>query len=604
MIRNTRSALGALGAVFLVGTLVFLFVKTAGIDFKHDSHALSLLRQMKDLDTHWDDDGARIANDFTGAGTPQADFGAMMSRTLQELDRTASRDTFRGELVQLRSSLAEKEAAFKALREAHQRTVETSRVMDESLRHLAQVAAARTATSHGPGHPLLGVAGLAEQLRSDINRRLETFGARAPAMDRRVATIRAEAVASDPFLGEAGAAAESAGRAFLATRAAEGDAFRKFSFITLGGRIELSARTLSSGIEDALDQKDRWRVYLFVYALALLLATGYLATRVVSTTAELRRANEDLEKRVSERTRDLSLTLKRLKESEAQLVQSEKMSSLGQMVAGVAHEINSPLSYVKNSVATVRDRMPDLRDAFSQAERLLAILRSESPDEADLQACFNVLEARLARLRKERVLEDLDALTRDGLHGIEQIVDLVQNLRNFSRLDRSKVASFNVNEGVRATLLIAKPTLRKIDVERHLGEVPSITCSPSQVNQVLLNLVTNSSQAMDKPHGRISVTTRPAGPSAVVIEVEDNGKGIAPEALARVFDPFYTTKEVGKGTGLGLSIAYKIVTQHGGRIELRSTLGIGTVVTVTLPVVPPPELAAIAEAEAHAERAA
>jgi signal transduction histidine kinase len=269
------------------------------------------------------------------------------------------------------------------------------------------------------------------------------------------------------------------------------------------------------------------------------------------------------------------------------------------MVAGVAHEINSPLAYVKNSVATARDRMPDLRDALSEAERLLGILRSDAPDEADLQASFNVLESRLARLRKENVLEDLESLTHDGLHGIDQIVDLVQNLRNFSRLDRSKVASFNVNEGVRATLLIAKPALRKVDVDCHLGDVPSITCSPSQVNQVLLNLVTNSAQAMDKPRGHICVTTRAAGADAVVIEVEDNGKGIAAEALPRVFDPFYTTKEVGKGTGLGLSIAYKIVTQHGGRIEVRSTPGIGTVVTVTLPVNPPPDLTSITQAEAE-----
>jgi signal transduction histidine kinase len=254
---------------------------------------------------------------------------------------------------------------------------------------------------------------------------------------------------------------------------------------------------------------------------------------------------------------------------------------------------------VKNSVATARDRMPELRDVIAESDKLLGILRSESPDEAELQASFGALEARLARLRREHVMEDLDALTRDGLHGIEQIVDLVQNLRNFSRLDRSKVASFNVNEGVRASLLIAKPMLRKIDIERHLGEVPSITCSPSQVNQVLLNLITNSAQAMDKPRGHIAVTTRPAGTSAVVIEVEDNGKGIAPDALPRVFDPFYTTKEVGKGTGLGLSIAYKIVTQHGGGIEIRSTPGVGTVVTVTLPVDPPPELAAITEAESE-----
>jgi signal transduction histidine kinase len=149
------------------------------------------------------------------------------------------------------------------------------------------------------------------------------------------------------------------------------------------------------------------------------------------------------------------------------------------------------------------------------------------------------------------MLDDLDTLTRDGLHGIEQIVELVANLRSFSRLDRSKVASFNVNEGVRATLLIAQSSLRRIEVERHLGDIPSITCSPSQVNQVLLNLLNNSSQAMDKPQGRITITT----------------------------------------------IAYKIVTQHGGRIDVRSTPGEGTTVTVTLPVEPPPELATLADEE-------
>ena len=595
MNRNLRSALAALGAVFLLGALIFLFVKTAGVDFKHDSHALTLLREMKDLDSHWDDDATRRANDLGGTSAPQTDFSAMMRRDLAELDRDASGDSFRKELAQLRRGLDEKDAAFKALRDAHAQTVEAAGAMDGSLRALAQLTAARGAS---PGRSLIGVPGLAEQLRSDINRRLETFAARAPGMDRRVATLRAESVAIHPSLGDAGSAAEAAGRAFLSARAREDALWQRFSFLTLGGRIDLSARTLSTAIESELDAKDRWRVYLFFYALALLIVSGHLAMRVASAQAMLRDANEKLEKRVSERTRDLSLTLTRLKESEAQLVQSEKMSSLGQMVAGVAHEMNSPLAYVKNSVATVRDRMPDLRDALAQAERLLEILRRASPDAEELQACFNSLEARLEHLRKEHVVEDLDALTKDGLHGIEQIVDLVANLRNFSRLDRSKVASFNVNEGVRATLLIAKPALRKIDVERHLGDIPSITCSPSQVNQVLLNLVSNSAQAMDKPRGRIAVTTRALGTTQVVIEVEDNGRGIASEALPRIFDPFYTTKEAGKGTGLGLSIAYKIVTQHGGRIEARSTPGEGTVVTVTLPVEPPAELAVGTEEEA------
>src|SRR5258705_6309479 len=359
MIRTTRSVLGALGAALLLGALVFLFVKTAGTDFRNDSSALTLLRQMKDFDNRWDDDAVRISNDFSGAA-PQADFPAMMGRILQEADRIATRESFRKELTQLRTALAEKEAAFKALRESHRASVDASRAMDESLRNLTQLASART------GSRPTGVAVVADQLRAEIHRRLETFGARAPALERRVATLRAEAVAGDPSLVEAGGAAEAAGRAFLAARAAEGDVFRKFSFHTLGGRIDLSARSLSRGIEDTLDEKERWRVYLFVYALALLIATGYLGMRVATTQAQLRRSNEELEKRVSERTHDLSLTLKRLKESEAQLVQSEKMSSLGQMVAGVAHEINTPLAYVKNSVATARDRMPDLRDVIAE----------------------------------------------------------------------------------------------------------------------------------------------------------------------------------------------------------------------------------------------
>jgi signal transduction histidine kinase len=584
----------ALGAAFLLGTLVFLFVKTAGFDFKHDAHALSLLREMKDLDSHWDDDAGRLANDFVSS-VPQADFGKMITRIVGELDRDGSRGAFARDLGLLRVAVGEKDAAYRDLRAAHQASLEAARAMDESLRLVAQLAAARSAAPRA-GRPLSGVPMITEQLRNDINRRLETFAARASAMELRVATLRQEAIATDPALGAPAAAAEAASRAFMIARAIEDTTWRRFSFHTLGGRIDLAARELSKTIEDALDAAERWRVYLFFYAVSLLIVIGYLAARVVTTQHALRSANEDLEKRVSERTRDLSLTLKRLKESEAQLVQSEKMSSLGQMVAGVAHEINSPLAYVKNSVATARDRMPDLRDALEHAERLLEALRSQPRDAALLDAAVAELEPRLARLARHHTFDDLDTLTRDGLHGIEEIVELVKNLRNFSRLDRSKVASFNVNEGVEATLIIARSTLRKIDLEKHLGEVPSITCSPSQVNQVLLNIITNAAQAMDKPRGHITVTTRP-GSGAVVIDVEDNGKGIAAEALPKIFDPFYTTKEVGKGTGLGLSIAYKIVSQHGGHIDVRSTVGEGTTVSVTLPVEPPSDLAAQTAAE-------
>ena len=595
MLKTHRGALMALGAAILLAALVFLFVKTAGIDFRPEAQALNLLREMHDFDSHWDDEAARYSNDFS-ASSPRGDFAAMMRRTLSELERATNRDSFRNELAQLRAGLDEKDAAFKALRAAHEKSTAAAKAMDRDLATLGQLAAAR-ANARAANRPLTGVPALIEQLRSDIGRRLETFSPRAPTMLQRVATIRHETIAVDPALGDAAVAAEGSGRAFIEARAAEQAAWQKFSFLTLGGRIDLSARSLAKSIEATLDDKERWRVYLFFYAAALLIVIGHLGVKVARAQNELRRANEDLERRVSERTRDLSQTLKRLQESEAQLVQSEKMSSLGQMVAGVAHEINTPLAYVKNSVATARDRMPDLHDALTRAEHLLELLHQDAPDADQLQVSYAGLQDKLSRLRRGHVLEDLDSLTRDGLHGIEQIVELVANLRSFSRLDRSKVASFNVNEGVRATLLIAQSSLRKVDVERHLGDIPSITCSPSQVNQVLLNLLNNSAQAMDKPRGLIVITTRPMSDTSIAIDVEDNGKGIPSDVLPKIFDPFYTTKEPGKGTGLGLSIAYKIVKQHGGRIDVRSTPGVGTTVTVVLPIEPPPELASHAEGE-------
>jgi two-component system NtrC family sensor kinase len=136
-----------------------------------------------------------------------------------------------------------------------------------------------------------------------------------------------------------------------------------------------------------------------------------------------------------------------------------------------------------------------------------------------------------------------------------------------------------------------------VDLEQDLGEIPSITCSPSQVNQVLLNLLTNASQAIDKPRGIIRIATRREGADRIAIEVADNGRGIAPDALPRIFDPFFTTKDVGKGTGLGLTIAYKIASQHGGRIDVHTEVGVGSTFTVVLPINPPAEVAPLDERE-------
>ena len=581
-----RSALFAAAAVVLLGLLAFLYSRTDALDLKRDGEVLSLLGELKEFDARWDAEALRLVSDRSAASPASSDRGSLLSRILHELDQAGARPALAG----LREGMNAKAAAYADLRTMHAATLGALRAADESVAALAAEANTLRLKDARRATPLAMFGAELQQTAGAVREGASSAGPRG-ALDARLASLREAAAAADPALAGPAAKTQERLRALLDAFAAERAAYDKFSFLTVGARVDLATKNLARSMQSSLDVKERWRVYLFFYAAALLLGVGYLAARVVQAQNELRAANEGLERRVAERTAALSDAMKKLKESEAQLVQTEKMSSLGQMVAGVAHEINTPLAYVKNSVSHARGRVPELRDVMHQAERLVMLLQSEGADPKDLQDCFASLTARLGQMKEQRVLADLDTLTKDGLHGIEQISELVANLKNFSRIDRSKVASFNVNEGLNATLLIAKTQLRNVAIAKRLGDISSITCSPSQVNQVFLNLVTNAAQSLDKPEKLITITTRPEGRDAIAVEVADNGEGIAEDALPHIFDPFFTTKEIGKGTGLGLSIAYKIVSQHGGRIDVKSQVGSGTTFTVVLPIRPPSDIA-------------
>jgi signal transduction histidine kinase len=246
--------------------------------------------------------------------------------------------------------------------------------------------------------------------------------------------------------------------------------------------------------------------------------------------------------------------------------------------------VNTPLAYVKASLESVRGHLPEMETLARETEQLLGALAAESPDEQQLAAQFETVRARLDAMRARGSGEELAKLVNDGVYGIEQISAIVANLKDFSRLDRSKTSQYDLHEGIESTLRIAHNQIKHRTVRRHFGALPKISCSPSQINQVLLNLLSNAAQATSETEGAIDITTRASGDKEVAVEIADNGQGIAPEHMKRLFEPFFTTKAPGKGTGLGLAISYKIVQNHGGRLEVQSEPGKGTRFTMILPV--------------------
>ncbi len=296
-----------------------------------------------------------------------------------------------------------------------------------------------------------------------------------------------------------------------------------------------------------------------------------------------------MESRIDQRNRALNRALQELKSSQAHLIQSEKMASLGQMVAGVAHELNTPLGYVKNNVQLLRDLVQpllELAEAQAQLSRCLT-----DPDSAS-----ELVESAFARVQDATELaspatfeEDFTPLVDDTLYGLEQIGELAVSLKDFARLDRAMSEDINLNDCVRSALVIARNALKdKVKVVTRLGELPAITCTPSQINQVLLNMLTNAAQAMPDG-GQILIKSWADGQRAY-LSIQDNGQGIAKDIQQRIFDPFFTTKAVGEGTGLGLAISYKIVQQHGGNIRLASEPGRGTRFVISLPLNQPGSL--------------
>jgi len=277
-----------------------------------------------------------------------------------------------------------------------------------------------------------------------------------------------------------------------------------------------------------------------------------------------------------------------LKETQSQLVQSEKLASIGQLAAGIAHEINNPVGFIAGNFQTLERHTKKILDLLAMHDKLAG--QVETSGNPELATIIEGIGEFREDMQIDFILEDIQRLFVDSKEGVERTVKIIQNLRDFSRIDQpGSRDEYDLNEGIKATLVVARNEIKyDADVITEFSEVPLIYCHCGQINQVLLNIFVNAAQAIKsqerEDRGTITIRTY-ASDDGVVCEISDDGPGIPPDKISKVFDPFFTTKPPGKGTGLGLSVSYGIiVNKHNGELLVDSTAGEGTKFTIKLPI--------------------
>lgn len=328
----------------------------------------------------------------------------------------------------------------------------------------------------------------------------------------------------------------------------------------------------------AIEGSNQLRNGLIAYGVLLLGALLFFGVQI-------RKNFSNLEQEVADRTVEIKTAYDDLQESQEQLIQSEKMASLGQMVAGVAHEINTPLGYVSSNIETLNYNLGDLSNVMGDLEVLMASVQKPQRDNREItEHLLATLKTYRSVEASELMVESTQLLT-DGAYGLSEIAKLVSSLKDFARLDRKSCEQIDVHECIDSSVTIASNHVREnnVIVQKNYSNLPQISCFPSKLNQLFLNIITNACQAMATKGGELSITTMVIG-EEIRIDFTDQGIGMDHETQQKMFDPFYTSKEIGVGTGLGLSISYKIIEAHSGRIEVESDVNKGTTMSVFLPI--------------------
>lgn len=573
--------------LLLAGLLGVLYARSLGYDNNDYFANVALLRQIRQLDAQWELDALKsrvglnhsydpLVNPLPTLealplqlAAPAAPVGAALAAYRQALrDKMTLMEAFKSHNSVLNNSLAFLPTAVDdigALVNQHR---------DRRLEAMGQVEAAANRVLLAT---LVYSDAPSERGVMDIEIELADMAAASArissALRERVDTLTAHV------------------RTVIAEEATVGRLLAAISAAPTGARIDAISALLGQQQELAVRQLHNYRIWLSLLAMLLVGLLGYTALRLMRShatinrvNAELQTANDRLEARVQERTAELlranghlQQEMSERKALQSRLVQSEKLASIGQLAAGVAHEINNPLAFLSSNFGMLEhylDQLFELLNAYEEAE----------PAIASHEVATRLTDTR-NRVELAYLKEDIPALVAESREGMDRVGKIVQDLKQFSRAESEQDWEWSdLHLGLRSTLsLIGNDLAQVADVHTEFSPILEIECLPSQLNQAFLNLLQNAAQSIGPQRGRISVRTGGQG-GEVWVEIADTGCGIPAEALPRIFDPFFTTRPIGQGTGLGLSLAYGIVQHHCGRIDVQSAPGQGSTFRVTLPI--------------------
>jgi two-component system, NtrC family, sensor kinase len=293
---------------------------------------------------------------------------------------------------------------------------------------------------------------------------------------------------------------------------------------------------------------------------------------------------QKLQRTMTKKNIELDKALSNLKDTQSQMVQTEKMASIGQLAAGVAHEINNPIGFIKSNFTTLKNYLNNFTTLLEHYNSMANELKISDPEKLPdtLRASLKTIERYEKKIDINFLKKDITELIHDCAEGTERVEKIVSNLKNFAHPGSDKQKLMDVNEGIESTLnVVANEIKYKVELVKEFGNLPLIKCFPQQINQVFMNIFINAAQAIEK-NGTIHIKTYQENQN-IIVSIKDTGCGIKKENLSKIFDPFFTTKEVGVGTGLGMNIAYNIIKKHRGLISIKSKVGFGTTFTITLP---------------------